>query len=143
MNIFIASELDIVLADGINLLVPQVTKDVPSLLQQNVQKILNNSHQALVVAKDDDDLIVGMAVISLVQKASNLEARVDEVVVDESARGQKLGEKLMQASEEWAKQQGADFMELTTRASREAANHLYKQLGYETRETNVYRKNIT
>jgi ribosomal protein S18 acetylase RimI-like enzyme len=34
---------------------------------------------------------------------------------------------------------GAKTVELTSRPSREAANRLYRRLGFEIRETNVYR----
>jgi ribosomal protein S18 acetylase RimI-like enzyme len=37
---------------------------------------------------------------------------------------------------------GARTVDLTSRAGREAANRLYQKLGFELRETNVYRLSI-
>ncbi len=44
---------------------------------------------------------------------------------------------------EMAKDNGAVSVDLTSRPHREAANRLYKRLGFEMRDTNVYRYNLT
>jgi ribosomal protein S18 acetylase RimI-like enzyme len=38
-----------------------------------------------------------------------------------------------------AKEAGAKTVDLTSRPSREAANRLYQRVGFERRDTNVYR----
>jgi ribosomal protein S18 acetylase RimI-like enzyme len=60
------------------------------------------------------------------------------VVVDGSARGQGIGEQLTQAALAVAEEAGVAAVELTTRDDREAANRLYRRLGFELRKTNVY-----
>ena len=40
---------------------------------------------------------------------------------------------------ERARELGAKTVDLTSRPSREAANHLYRKAGFEVRDTNVYR----
>jgi ribosomal protein S18 acetylase RimI-like enzyme len=46
---------------------------------------------------------------------------------------------LTEAALATAARAGARTVDLTSRPSREAANRLYQQLGFERRETNVYR----
>ena len=59
--------------------------------------------------------------------------------MDESARGRGIGEALTMRAVEIARDAGARSVELTSRPTREAANRLYRRLGFEERETNVLR----
>ena len=63
-------------------------------------------------------------------------------MVDESARGQGVAEALNRAAIDRARAAGAVSIDLTSRPSREAANRLYQRIGFEPRETNVYRYSI-
>lgn len=83
---------------------------------------------------------LGVAVVTVVHKLPVREVHIDEVVVSQQARGRGLGSELMLGCEAWAREHNADFIEFTSRPSREAANHLYQKLGYQLRSTNVYRK---
>src|SRR5207245_1485069 len=69
---------------------------------------------------------------------TGLKARIDDVVVDEAARGQGAGEALTREAMRLAAEAGARTVELTSRPEREAANRLYRRLGFERRETNLY-----
>ena len=60
-------------------------------------------------------------------------------MVDEVARGQGVAEALNRVAIERARAAGAVSIDLTSRPSREAANRLYQRIGFEPRETNVYR----
>jgi ribosomal protein S18 acetylase RimI-like enzyme len=64
---------------------------------------------------------------------------VEDVIVDEAVNGQGIGAQLTHAMLDRARQLGCVSVDLTSRPSREAANHLYKKVGFELRETNVYR----
>jgi ribosomal protein S18 acetylase RimI-like enzyme len=66
-------------------------------------------------------------------------AWVEDVIVDESVAGQGIGRLLTEAMLERARELGCVTVDLTSRPSREAANHLYKKVGFVERETNVYR----
>jgi ribosomal protein S18 acetylase RimI-like enzyme len=63
---------------------------------------------------------------------------IHDVVVDEAARGRGAGEALVREAQRIAGEVGARSVELTSRSEREAANRLYRRLGFEPRETNVY-----
>jgi ribosomal protein S18 acetylase RimI-like enzyme len=66
-------------------------------------------------------------------------AWIEDVVVDADARGEGIGERLTEAAVDEARRRGARTIDLTSRPSREAANALYQKMGFERRETNVYR----
>ena len=67
---------------------------------------------------------------------------IEDVVVDGSARGRGVGEALNRAAIDRARAAGATTVDLTSRPSREAANRLYRRLGFEQRTTNVYRLDL-
>ena len=64
------------------------------------------------------------------------------MVVDENGRGQGVGKQLIQYAIEFAISQGWKKLELTSRPTRITANQLYHKLGFELRETNVYRMEL-
>jgi ribosomal protein S18 acetylase RimI-like enzyme len=70
---------------------------------------------------------------------TGVRAWIEDVVVDESARGQGVGHALNARALEIAEGAGARTVDLTSRPSREAANRLYRRLGFVQRDTNVYR----
>jgi ribosomal protein S18 acetylase RimI-like enzyme len=73
---------------------------------------------------------------------TGLRAWIEDVVVDDAARGRGVGEALNRAALERARAAGATTVDLTSRPSREAANRLYRRLGFEARDTNVYRYSL-
>ena len=70
---------------------------------------------------------------------TGLRAFIEDVVVDVSARREGIGEALTREAIAIARAKGARTIDLTSRPSREAANRLYQRLGFERRDTNVYR----
>ena len=84
-------------------------------------------------------LILGMLSLATFEIPTGVRAWVEDVVVDEAARGQGAGQSLVVAAIEHAKKIGARTVDLTSRPSREAANRLYQRAGFQLRETNVYR----
>ena len=73
---------------------------------------------------------------------SGVRAWVEDVVVDEAGRGKGVGEALSQYALQLARAEGARTVDLTSRPNREAANRLYKRIGFLPRETNVYRYDV-
>jgi ribosomal protein S18 acetylase RimI-like enzyme len=71
-----------------------------------------------------------------------VKARIEDVVVDQTAREQGVGEALVRECIEMARRRGAGIVELQSARSREAANRLYPRLGFELRDSNVYRLNL-
>lgn len=74
---------------------------------------------------------------------SGRRARLESVVVDPEARGKGIGEALCRAAMIAARGAGATSLDLTSAPSRVAANRLYERMGFEWRETNVYRFDLS
>jgi ribosomal protein S18 acetylase RimI-like enzyme len=97
---------------------------------------------ALLVARRGGE-IVGLLVVSVVTTLTGVRAHLDDVVVDENARGNGVGERLVAAAVERAKAAGAHSVELTSRAERTAAIRLYERVGFRRRDTGVFRLDLT
>jgi ribosomal protein S18 acetylase RimI-like enzyme len=80
-----------------------------------------------------------MLTLAVFRIPTGLRAWIEDVVVDEAARGRGVGAALTRAAIAVAGDRGARTVDLTSRPSREAANRLYQRLGFVERETNVYR----
>ena len=124
------------LADAFADLVPQLSRTAPAPTRIELEEIAVT--QTLLVARDDD-AVLGALTLVLYRIPTGLRARIEDVVVDASARGRGVGEALTREAVERARETGARHVELTSNPSREAANRLYQRLGFERRETNVYR----
>ncbi|MBM7825017.1 ribosomal protein S18 acetylase RimI-like enzyme [Arcanobacterium pluranimalium] len=85
--------------------------------------------------------ILGMLTLVTFEIPTGWRAWIEDVVVDEAARGQGAGQKLVEAAIDLAQKKGVKSVDLTSRPSREAANRLYRRAGFTQRETNVYRYN--
>jgi ribosomal protein S18 acetylase RimI-like enzyme len=89
-----------------------------------------------------DGRIVGSLTLVLYRIATGLKAWIEDVVVDEGARGHGVGEALNLAALDEARRRGATAVSLTSRPSRSAANRLYQRIGFSARDTNVYRYDL-
>ncbi len=86
-----------------------------------------------------DGTIVGSLTLVLYRIPTGLKAWIEDVVVDEAARGHGVGAALNLAALDEARRRGAKAVSLTSRPSRAAANRLYQRIGFSARDTNVYR----
>jgi ribosomal protein S18 acetylase RimI-like enzyme len=127
------------LTDALVMLVPQLSKSNPPPSRAEVESMLGSDAITQFVARDDGGAIVGVATLAVFPIPTAKRAWIEDVIVDESARGQGVGEALTQAMIDAARTLGCKTVELTSRPSREAANRLYLRLGFVPRETNVYR----
>jgi len=91
------------------------------------------------VARDDDGTIVGVSTLVVFRIPTGVRAWIEDVVVDEQARGGGVGEALTREAIEIAGASGARTVDLTSRREREAANRMYRKVGFARRQTTVYR----
>jgi ribosomal protein S18 acetylase RimI-like enzyme len=122
--------------DGLNRILPQLSSSAPPLTLEQLDEICVND---TVFLARDGDVIVGSLTLVIFRLPTGLRAWIEDVVVDEAARGKGVGEKLNKAAIKATFDSGARTLDLTSRPSREAANRLYQKLGFKARETNVYR----
>jgi ribosomal protein S18 acetylase RimI-like enzyme len=124
------------LLEVVRRLLPQLSEArTPPTLEQLRATVEN---QTMLVARDDGGEILGTLTFVLYRVASGLKGRLEDVIVDESARGRGVGEALVQEGMRRANEAGVLMLELTSMPYREAANRLYKRLGFVRRPTNVY-----
>lgn len=140
VQIEIASEATDELRDALSHLLPQLSSSPPPTLDE-LALITTNPESVLFVARLDGR-IVGSLTLIFYRIPTGLKAWIEDVVVDESARGHGIGELLNRAALDEARRRGAKAVSLTSRPSREAANRLYQRIGFESRPTNVYRYDL-
>jgi len=133
-----ATEVTEELVAGLNHLLPQLSTNASPLSTSDVEELIASPASVVFVARDEDR-IVGSLTLVIFAIPTGLRAWIEDVVVDGSARGKGVGEALTNAAIEESRRRNVRSIDLTTRPSREAANRLYARLGFELRETNVYR----
>ena len=140
VQIDIASEATDELREALSHLLPQLSSSPPPTLDE-LRLITANPESVLFVARLEGR-IVGSLTLIFYRIPTGLKSWIEDVVVDESARGHGIGELLNRAALDEARRRGARAVSLTSRPSREAANRLYQRIGFESRPTNVYRYDL-
>ncbi|HEX6477060.1 MAG TPA: GNAT family N-acetyltransferase [Acidimicrobiales bacterium] len=139
MRVEAATEVTAELVEAIAGLVPQLSSSSPPPGRAELVEIVASPATTLLVARLPDGDIVGTLTLVLFRIPTQIRAWIEDVVVDERARGRGVGEALNEEAIRRAGAAGARSVDLTSRPSREAANRLYRRLGFEQRDTNVYR----
>ena len=119
-------------------LIPQLSSSAKPMTNAELAEIVDSKSTSMFVARVDNQ-IVGLLTLAIFRIPTAVRAWIEDVVVDSSARGLGVGEALNMAAIAEATRRGAKTVDLTSRPSREAANKLYKRLGFVERDTNVYR----
>ena len=139
ITISVVTSVDDELIDAFARLVPQLSRSSPAPDAVTLGRIVDSEASTLLIARDDAGRIVGSMTLAMFRIPTGLRAWIEDVVVDQDARGQGVGRELNERALEIAREAGARTVDLTSRPSREAANRLYQRLGFVERETNVYR----
>ncbi len=119
-------------------LLPQLGQSVPVPSLDHLKAMVADPAVTLLLARDGSE-ILGTAAVVVYTTPIWVKARIEDVVVDQAARGRGVGEALVKECIEVARHRGAAVVELQSARSREAANRLYSRLGFELRDSNVYR----
>ncbi len=135
------TEVDRELVAAFERLIPQLSRSNPPPSAEALAAIAASDAAILLVARDPETggEIVGSLTLVVFPIPTGIRAWIEDVVVDEAARGRGVGEALNRTALDRARRAGARTVDLTSRPSREAANRLYQRIGFEPRETNVYR----
>jgi ribosomal protein S18 acetylase RimI-like enzyme len=133
-----AATVDDELVDAFAALIPQLSSSSPPPTAAELADIVSNPNSVLFVARLDGRVVGGLT-LALYRIPTGVKAWIEDVVVDEAARGHGVGDALNRAALDEARSRGAKNVSLTSRPFREAANRLYQRLGFRHYETNVYR----
>ena len=147
IEIRVVEEVTPELVEAFERLTPQLSSSAPAPTTGELAEIVESDATVLLIAVDTDAeasgageaAILGSMTLAVFRIPTGLRAWIEDVVVDTAAGGAGVGTALNQRALEIAAERGARTVDLTSRPSREVANRLYRRLGFEPRETNVYR----
>lgn len=134
-----ASKITEELYTALQRLIPQLTNN-PAPNWYELDSLVNSQSSTLLIARHPDEKgeIAGILTLTIYRVPTGLRSVLEDVVVDEKARRQGVGEALVLHAIELAREAGASGVTLTSNPRREAANGLYQSLGFQRRETNAY-----
>lgn len=124
-------------------LLPQLSTSARPLDADALTVIAGAESNSVLIARVGGD-IVGTLTLVIFAIPTGVRAWIEDVIVDEAARGQefggkRVGEALTAEAIAIARDAGAKTVDLTTRPSRVAAGKLYERLGFVQRDSRVYR----
>ena len=143
INISELTEASSSVLQSINELLPQLSSSAQVISMDRLSELVESDNTIIFLGTDDNGQILGMLSLIVMKIPTGNKAWIEDVVVDQSARSKGMGKALMNHALERAKKLAVKSVDLTSRPSRESANMLYQSLGYQIRETNVYRHKIS
>ena len=127
------------LVAAFRLLTPQLSRSAPAPGGHELAEMVRSPATILLMARDAEKGLIGSLTLVLFRIPTGVRDWIEDVVVDKESRGRGVAEILCREALNRASAAGARTVDLTSRPSREAANRLYRRLGFVERETNVYR----
>jgi ribosomal protein S18 acetylase RimI-like enzyme len=119
-------------------LLPQLSQSARALDAEALRLLVGWPGNHLLVARIDGE-IVGTLTLVTFPIPTGLRAWIEDVVVEEAGRGRGVGASLTREAIRLALAAGARKVDLTSRPSRAAANRLYERVGFQVRDSKVYR----
>ena len=125
-------------------LLPQLSRSAPPLDHAALARVVGAPCNTVLVARGEAAAggpgeIVGTLTLAMFPIPTGVRAWIEDVVVDEAATRQGVGTALTEEALRIARGQGARTVDLTSRPSREAAGRLYEGLGFQRRDSRLYR----
>ena len=122
----------------INELLSQLTSSPVPFTDTDLQTMIvsGSSHLFLISYEDE---IAGMLTVGSYKTPTGQKHWIEDVVVDQRFRGKALGYKLVEHAIRYVESLGNSILMLTSSPARVAANQLYRSVGFEPKETNVYK----
>ena len=125
----------------INGLLAQLSSSPRYFTLEQLQAIVDSESSHLFLARIGED-VVAMLTVGEYLAPTGRKMWIEDVVVDSTVRGRKLGRAMLEHAIAYAHECGGGSLMLTSRPSRVAANALYRSGGFLQKETNVYKMEI-
>ncbi len=125
------------LYDTVCRLVGQLTRRPVGVDADLLRNLIASENSHLLFLRQNS-LVVGMATVGMYLSPTGRKAWIEDLVVDEAFRGKKVGRKLMEEVMAFVRKSAPVTLMLTSKPARVAANALYRSMGLEIKETNVY-----
>ena len=144
MRIEAVTHLTAEIHEALGRLLPQLNAKLGVPDADRMRRMLDDPDVVLLIARDGER-IVGTTTVVVYTTPFWIKARLDEVVVDQSARGKGVGEALVKAALDVGRERGAQIAELQSGRgpTREAAHRLYERIGFQVRDTDVFRISLS
>ena len=139
VNVEVLHEVTDEVVSAFSRLMPQLSRSAAPPDRAALGAIAGSAATTLLVARDSAGQMVGTLTLAVFPIPTGIRAWIEDVIVDEAARGQGVGAALTLEALRLAAGHGARTVDLTSRPSREAAGRLYERLGFERRESRLYR----
>lgn len=121
-----------------------IVKEIYSeAFRKQVSSVIDYTNEDIYVVCLDDE-IAGMCMVDYIDDIfiSRRTALVNGVCVGEEYRGKGIATFMLDEIEKLALEDGCTEIMLTSSSKRVCANKLYKKLGFEIKDTNVFKKKI-
>lgn len=138
MHIERLTHIDEHIVDSFRRLIPQLTSRRTDNSLAMLERVISSEETYLFVAIEEGE-IIGTLTLLFYQIPSGRKAWIEDVIVEQLARGKGVGTALMRHAMHTARSQAAEKVDLTSHPDRKAANKLYQKMGFRLRESNVYR----
>ena len=132
---------DVAYVEPINRLLAQLSSSPRTFTVEALEAIVQSGNSHLLLA-EVDGVVAGMLTLCDYLAPTGRKMWIEDVVVDEAARGLSIGRAMVGHAIEYAKGLGDGALMLTSRPSRVAANNLYRSCDFKQKETNVYKMDI-
>ena len=139
MIITTAQTVDQKLIEAMQCLIPQLTELGEPISFDSLSSLVNDQESELILAINEENKIVGSLALVVFTIPTGKKAFIEDVIVDHSARGLGIGEKLIQKAIDLSKEKQVRRIELSSRPIRIPANKLYQKMGIKVRDTTFYR----
>lgn len=124
--------------EQINVLLPQLSSHAQPFSLHELKRVLEQKHLVYLIAREKGN-IVGMGLLWIFRKSIGLQGIIEDMAVSETYQGKGIGKEIAKKLIDIGKRKKLTHIDLTSRPERVAANELYKKLGFQRRDTNVYR----
>jgi ribosomal protein S18 acetylase RimI-like enzyme len=142
VDIEVLTEVTDEVAEAFGRLVPQLSSSAEPVNARLLATVAAAEACTVLVARSGGK-IVGTLTLAVFPIPTGRRAWIEDVVVDEPARGQGVADALIRAALQHAAKSGARTVDLTSRPSRAAAGRLYERTGFELRESRLYRYQLS
>lgn len=138
---FEATEAKAEYLESINMLLPQLSQSAHPMTLAALNTIITSPHTHLLLLQLEGK-IMGMCTLAIYYAPTGSKAWIEDVVIDNSMRGKKLGRLLIEHAVASARRYSPCTLMLTSRPARVAANAMYQSVGFEQKTTNVYKLKV-
>jgi ribosomal protein S18 acetylase RimI-like enzyme len=138
VDVEVLNEVTDEIVEAFGRLLPQLSTTAKQLDAAKLSAIVVAPASTVLLARLDKQIIGTLTLVTFTIP-TGVRAWIEDVVVDEAARGRQVATTLIDEAIKLARQAGARTVDLSSRPSRESAGRLYERVGFEQRDTRMYR----